>query len=374
MKQKLFYLFIGITLLLLGFASAAPNIPHQFYGSVTVNGDAALETNIIVAAVGGDYYTTITTKGFYGNSPNIFYIEDPDGTRVGDTISFYLGGRVIKGAYDFRGVPVGTATFTANGLTKLNIETTTTCSDGYCIGDETCSTCSSDCGICTDPPIITIGSPINTVYNTHKIDLTVTSDQNIIMWLYSLNGADPITFTPDIIITGAYDEETGKGDNTLTVIGINDQFQSGTSTVAFTVELPVSFCGDFVCDASNGETCSTCSIDCGSCGGGGGGGSGGGSSGGGGGGGSSATSSNSTNVTEEVLVASEETPKEANTDAESEEKVVISEKRFNIFSWLTGAATGNGAGSNWWVAVIIVVVLVAILVFVWKKRRATKNN
>jgi len=241
----LVFVFISLAFTF-GSVSAIPGIPHQFYGDVIVNGNPAPDNNVITAVVNGDEYLTVTKDGRYGITPNIFYVEDPDGDRDGDTIEFLLGGK-----------PVGTYVFESNGYTKLDFSTTTTCGDGYCLGNETCASCSSDCGICTDPPVITVISPENKVYDTAKIDLKVSADQEILIWMYSLNGADPVTFTPDITITAQ------EGINEITVIGISKiNYLSGTSTVSFTVELG-EYCGDGNCDP--GETCSSCPHDCGSC-------------------------------------------------------------------------------------------------------------
>lgn len=227
--------------------SATPGFPHQFYGSVTVNGKSAPDNNVLTAAVGGDEYITVTTGGMYGIYPNSFFVKDPDSNRNGDTIQFLLGGK-----------PVGTYTFESTGYTKLDFSTTTTCGDGYCLGDESCSSCSSDCGVCTDPPVITVISPESgKEYNDPKISLDVFADQDILVWMYSLNGADMITFSPNITLTAI------EGINSVTVIGISQiNFMSGTNTVSFTVDLG-EYCGDGTCN--NGETCSSCQADCGAC-------------------------------------------------------------------------------------------------------------
>ena len=65
--------------------------------------------------------------------------------------------------------------FANNGYNRLDFSLTTTCVDGSCLGNETCSSCPGDCGVCTDPPIINILSPENKVYDTNKIDLIVSS-------------------------------------------------------------------------------------------------------------------------------------------------------------------------------------------------------
>jgi len=191
MGQKLLYSIVIILVICTSLVSAAPGIPHQFYGNVEVNNQPVPDNTVIVATVEGDTYTTITTDGKYGYSPNIFYVEDPDGNRAGSTIIFSIGGK-----------EVGSYVFENNGYTNLDFSTTTTCPDDFCLGDETCSTCPEDCGSCKGPPVITIHSPIEgQTYDTTKIDLDVSADQEILVWMYSLNTAAHITFTPNITIT-----------------------------------------------------------------------------------------------------------------------------------------------------------------------------
>jgi len=296
MVQKIFYSTVIILIIYASLVSATPGIPHQFYGDVEVNNQPVPDNTVIVATVEGDTYTTITTDSKYGYSPNIFYVEDPNGNRGGtnpETINFFIGGK-----------EVGSYVFENNGYTNLDFSTTTTCGDGYCLGkDENCSSCPEDCGYCTGPPVITIHSPENNkIYNTLKVDLDVSANQKIMVWMYSLNSATPLTFSPNITITAQ------EGNNNITVIGINNVYQSGTKTVSFSVEL--SECGNGnldegeECDGSNfggcdgsnfgGKSCSSfgynsgsltctanCTIDSSGCynsGGGGGGGSSGGGS------------------------------------------------------------------------------------------------
>jgi hypothetical protein len=248
MRTNKICLALFFILALSGLVLAVPGIPHQFYGDVIVNDQPVPDNTVIVAEVGGDEYITVTKDGKYGYAPNIFYVEDPEGNRgygVGELIEFYMGGMLV-GSYNFEN----------NGYTRLDFSVTTTCGDSYCLGDETCSSCSADCGVCTGPPVITIYSPINKIYDTLKVGLEVSSDQEIIVWMYALNSAEHITFTPNITLTAQ------KGSNSVTVVGINQAYQTGTSTVSFSVELS-EYCGDGICNS--GETCSTCATDCGVC-------------------------------------------------------------------------------------------------------------
>ena len=333
----------GILLLLvMPFVLAVPGIPHQFYGSVLVNGQPAPDNNVITAFVQGDDYITVTKDGKYGYSPNIFYVEDPNGDRSGELIQFYVGGKKAD-SYVFEN----------NGYTQLNFDLTTTCGDGYCLGDETCSSCPNDCGICTNPPEITISSPEqDKVYETTKIDLIVTADQEILLWMYSLDDADAITFTPDITLT------LSEGTHELTVIGMSkENYLTGQRTVTFNVDVPV--CGDDLCEGS--ESCSNCPADCGTCNTGGGG--GGGSSGGGGG-------SSTTNNNEETAVATTSSSNEA--EETSEEGINPETIENNEGSGITGAVTGVLSGGLGLGILIFIAIIIIIAVAVYFERKKKK--
>jgi len=81
-----------IIFLFVNFVSAIPGIPHQFYGSVTLNGQPAPDGTIIVAKINGIEVARTTTKdGKYGYNP-IFYIDDPNNDRSGKEIRFFVNG------------------------------------------------------------------------------------------------------------------------------------------------------------------------------------------------------------------------------------------------------------------------------------------
>lgn len=69
---------------------AAPSVPHQFYGDVSVNGDVAPDNLFVEARVDGSVFTTLTNDGKYGFD-SIFYVEDPNSDRDGDTVTFFVG-------------------------------------------------------------------------------------------------------------------------------------------------------------------------------------------------------------------------------------------------------------------------------------------
>lgn len=88
---------------------AVPQIPHAFYGNVTVGGQPAPDNTSVSAKIGGvEYASSATSGGKYGYSP-IFKVpgDDPDtadkkeGGVEGDIITFYVGG-VEAASYTFK--------------------------------------------------------------------------------------------------------------------------------------------------------------------------------------------------------------------------------------------------------------------------------
>jgi len=84
-------LFIVFLLVMASVAvSAAPGVPHQFYGQVLVNGQPAPDNYLVEARIEGVAKQAFTVDGAYGYDP-IFYIEDPTNDRAGKSITFYVG-------------------------------------------------------------------------------------------------------------------------------------------------------------------------------------------------------------------------------------------------------------------------------------------
>ena len=274
MYNKLYLLFGFIAMILLSnVAFASPGIPHQFYGTIYVNGVAAPDNTILMASVDDDTYSTITTSSYYGKYPSpIFYVPNPEGDRVGDTIYFSVNGK-SAGTHIFEDcggdacLDTGTCCYD-----ELDFELTTFCGDGFCLGDESCSSCLADCGECPEEDIvITVVSPQdNVTYDKTSIPLEVYADQTIVVWMYSLNDKLPVVFTPNTTIN----VEAGviEGVNNITVVAINDMYSSGTIDVSFSVEIPETECGNDVietgeeCDGSDlgGLTCSSYGYNAGS--------------------------------------------------------------------------------------------------------------
>ncbi|MCR4335524.1 MAG: hypothetical protein NUV57_03230 [archaeon] len=117
MKQGFFSnkLMLITALILIGLTAwAIPSIPHQFYGNVLVNGTSAPNGLTVTAQVNGQTYSTTTRDGTYGFSPNLFFIQDPNSTNTGKTITFIVDGQ-----------PTGkTASFVNGGYTKIDFSIT----------------------------------------------------------------------------------------------------------------------------------------------------------------------------------------------------------------------------------------------------------
>ncbi len=113
---------------------AVPGIPHQVYGSVSVEGVAVPDGTAVQAKIGEDVYLVLTSGGKFGYSPSVFLVEDPDGMRLGKTIEILVNYKKIQDL-----------TFENGAYTQLNLQVTTTCGDGFCLGSETTSSCPGDC-------------------------------------------------------------------------------------------------------------------------------------------------------------------------------------------------------------------------------------
>ena len=79
-------------------------------------------------------------------------------------------------------------------------------------------------------PVITITSPENSIYNIINIPLNVSADEPISMWLYSLNGAPNVSFTPNTTIVAS------EGVNNLIVYANDTAGNWNSSMVDFSVD------------------------------------------------------------------------------------------------------------------------------------------
>ncbi len=121
LKKSCFISLVLAIILSLSLAApvmAVPQIPHAFYGTVTVGDGPAPNGVLISAKIGGvEYATTTTLDGKYGYSPTFKVgADDSDTPEVeggveGDTIVFYI-----------EGVEVDTYTFSNGEVTPLDLE------------------------------------------------------------------------------------------------------------------------------------------------------------------------------------------------------------------------------------------------------------
>ena len=110
MKKALIgIVFVFMLFIMSAVVLAAPGVPHQFYGTVTVNGVSAPNNLFIEAKIGTSVYTTVTKDGKYGYDP-IFYVEDPNANRQGAKVEFFV-----------EGVKAGQFTFDNGKVTKLDL-------------------------------------------------------------------------------------------------------------------------------------------------------------------------------------------------------------------------------------------------------------
>ena len=134
---------IAVLALFTNIAMAIPEMPHQFYGEVSVNGHPAPDTVLIDARIESTVVSSAFVKeGKYGYE-QIFYVIDPDGDREGDLVEFYIND-----------VKAAEYTFVNGESTRLDLSVTIPnfCGDTVCESGESCSTCSGDCGACAPPP------------------------------------------------------------------------------------------------------------------------------------------------------------------------------------------------------------------------------
>ena len=80
-----------IFILFVSTVNAQPSLqpPHLFYGTVTVNGNAAVNGVLVTAKIDDTDVGFDTTKD---GSYNIV-IEDPYGNRVGEEVKFFISGQ-----------------------------------------------------------------------------------------------------------------------------------------------------------------------------------------------------------------------------------------------------------------------------------------
>jgi len=119
MKAKNVTLFavlvLSIVLLSGAVAALTPGLPHQFFGTVAINGAPAPDGTIVSARIDGAEVKNVpTVNGKYGLVPGIFYVDDFNHNREGNLIQFFVNG-----------VDSGAIAYFANGKsTELNLAIT----------------------------------------------------------------------------------------------------------------------------------------------------------------------------------------------------------------------------------------------------------
>jgi hypothetical protein len=117
MNTKNVTLFAILSIVLLSGAALAltPGLPHQFFGTVNINGAPAPDGTIVSARIDGAEVKNVpTANGKYGLVPGIFYVDDFNHNREGNLIRFFVDG-----------VDTGATAYFANGKsTELNLAIT----------------------------------------------------------------------------------------------------------------------------------------------------------------------------------------------------------------------------------------------------------
>ncbi|MCM1986141.1 PGF-pre-PGF domain-containing protein [Methanococcoides seepicolus] len=79
-------------------------------------------------------------------------------------------------------------------------------------------------------PTVTIELPQNTTYATNTVNLNVSADEGVAIWMYNVNGTGNHTFTPNITIS------LPDGDHNVTVFANDTVGNVGISMVNFTID------------------------------------------------------------------------------------------------------------------------------------------
>jgi len=116
-----------------------PQMPHRFYGYVTVDGAPAPDGTLITAKIAGvTYASTTTVDGKYGYT-TAFNVpaDDPDtpekeGGQTGDTIEFYVAGKYATSyTFEYGGITYLNLTITAPTPPTVTIINPTTTNPAY---------------------------------------------------------------------------------------------------------------------------------------------------------------------------------------------------------------------------------------------------
>lgn len=209
-KQLTAIILITLMVLPLAIGGAVPGIPHQFYGTVTIDGVAAVDGLTVKAKINGETYaSTVTSDGKYGWA-TMFKVDadDPDTTEIieggvaGDTISFYVDGILATPTYTFTNgasTPlnlVATGAVTPDPDTGTLIITTTPVTGAVSVDGVLWTPASQEIEVGTYA--VSFGNVA--LYDTPADDVAVVTDggTTIIVGVYVLTVVDPDTGTLSI--------------------------------------------------------------------------------------------------------------------------------------------------------------------------------
>jgi len=94
-KDLIIVIITGFGLVSAAGTLAYPGVPNQFYGTVSFGNDKqpAPDGTLVEAKIDGKIVATCPVKdGKYGYNPILCFVTDPEGTRQGETIHFYING------------------------------------------------------------------------------------------------------------------------------------------------------------------------------------------------------------------------------------------------------------------------------------------
>ncbi|NOQ48805.1 MAG: PGF-pre-PGF domain-containing protein, partial [Methanococcoides sp.] len=85
----------------------------------------------------------------------------------------------------------------------------------------------------TIAPTVTIVLPQNTTYATKTVNLNVSADEDVAIWMYNVNATGNHTFTPNITLT------LPEGKHNVTVFAKDTVGNVGSSMINFTIDIPL---------------------------------------------------------------------------------------------------------------------------------------